>query len=254
MPALLDPADLLARAKRRDPSRPLITYYDLDAGGRTELSVGTVDNWVAKTAGLLSDELDVVDGDVVDVDLPAHWLGLVVLQAAWTVGATVALPASPAGRGPGAVGATSPATVRVRAADEVGSRQADSTAENGLVVTSTRPLGGPVGASLPPGAVDLGRDALGYPDLLAVPAVPSQDPLLTATAVPPGEPGARRLVVASRTDAWVATHALLVPLRDGGSVVLVRSTRTVLGDHTTPSPDVAAIAADERAEITRGRR
>ncbi len=39
VPTLLDPAGLLSRAKRRDGSRPLITYYDLDAGGRTELSV-----------------------------------------------------------------------------------------------------------------------------------------------------------------------------------------------------------------------
>jgi uncharacterized protein (TIGR03089 family) len=241
--ALLDPADLLSRTKRRDPSRPLITYYDLDAGGRTELSVATVDNWVAKAAGLLVDELDVADGDVVDVDLPAHWLGLVVIAATWTLGATVALPEG----GQGAGGAAPEAAVRVRAAGEVA-----STGGVGLVVTSTRPLGGPAGTPLPPGAVDLGRDALGYPDVLAAPALPSQDPLLTAATVPPGEPGARRLVVATRLDRWVATQALLVPLRDDGSVVLVRMTHAAPDDEATAAPDIAAIAADERASITRG--
>ena len=225
----------------------MITYYDLDSGGRVELSVTTVDNWVAKTAGLLADELGVEAGDVVDVDLPAHWLGLVVLAATWTLGARVALPQAHE-----AAGATTPAAVRVRAADELRTDQADSTGEVGLVVTSTRPLGGPAGVTLPPGAVDLARDALGYPDLLAVPAVESQDALLTA-AVPPGQTGARRLVLAPRLDAWVATQALLVPLRDDGSVVLVRSTRTTSSDEAT-APDVAAIAADERASITRGRR
>jgi len=249
--ALLNPADLLSRAKHRDPTRPLVTYYDLDAGGRVELSVATVDNWVAKTAGLLSDELGVADGDVVDVDLPAHWLGLVVLQAAWTLGASVAVPGADGAR---AGAQRAEAAVRVRAADEVGTQAAGTSSGDGLVVTSTRPLGGPAGIPLPPGAVDLGRDVLGYPDALAVPAVPSPDPLLSAASLPPSEPGARRLVVASRLDASVATDALLVPLRDDGSIVLVRTTRAVPQDEATLPPDIAAIAADERARVTTGRR
>ncbi len=261
MAAPLDPADLLSRAKRRDPARPLITYYDLDSGGRTELSVATVENWVAKTAGMLSDELDVADGDVVDVDLPAHWLGLVVLAATWTLGAAVALPADggtpgTGTPGPGASGsgASAPAAVRVRAAAEVTSRQAHGGDGSRLVVASTRPLGGPAGIPLPPGAVDLGRDALGYPDVLTVPAVPSPDPLLCAAALPPSEPGARALVVASRLDSTVAVDALLLPLRDDGSVVLVCTTSSLPHDDATAAPDIAAIAADERVSITRGRR
>jgi uncharacterized protein (TIGR03089 family) len=249
--APLDPADLLTRAKRRDGSRPLITYYDLDSGGRTELSVATVENWVAKTAGMLFDELDVTDGDVVDVDLPAHWLGLVVLAATWTLGAAVVLP--PAAGGTPGSGASAVAAVRVRAAHEVNSREARGSDGSGLVVTSTRPLGGPAGMPLPPGAVDLGRDVLGYPDVLAVPLARSQDALLGAATLAPGEPGARRLVVASRLDSTVAVDALLVPLRDDGSVVLVCTSRPV-NDDVAAAPDIAAIAADERVSITRGRR
>jgi hypothetical protein len=155
--------------------------------------------------------------------------------------------------------AASQPAVRIRAAGEVTSSGENSSEENstegiGLVVTSTRPLGGPAGTPLPPGAVDLGRDALGYPDVLAAPAVPSQDPLLTAATVPHGESGARRLVAATRLDRWVATQALLVPLRDDGSVVLVRTTSATADDEATAASDVAAIAADERASITRGPR
>ena len=42
-----------------DPGRPLVTFYDDATGERTELSVTTYANWVAKVASLLVDELEV---------------------------------------------------------------------------------------------------------------------------------------------------------------------------------------------------
>ncbi|MFM7212897.1 MAG: TIGR03089 family protein, partial [Actinomycetota bacterium] len=62
---------LQARA-RRVPAAPLVTYYDLATGERIELSAASVENSVAKTAGLLRDELDVQPGDTVAVRLPLH--------------------------------------------------------------------------------------------------------------------------------------------------------------------------------------
>ena len=44
---------------RTSPASPLITFYDLATGERMELSAASLDNAVAKTAGLLRDELDV---------------------------------------------------------------------------------------------------------------------------------------------------------------------------------------------------
>ena len=35
-------------------AEPLLTHYDLDSGGRTELSVTSYANWVAKTANLIA--------------------------------------------------------------------------------------------------------------------------------------------------------------------------------------------------------
>ena len=49
----------LAATLRTDPGRPLVTFYDDATGERVELSVATYANWVAKTAGLVQDELDV---------------------------------------------------------------------------------------------------------------------------------------------------------------------------------------------------
>jgi uncharacterized protein (TIGR03089 family) len=82
-------AKVLDGLLRGDAGRPLVTFYDHAAGERTELSVTTYANWVAKTAGLLADEHDLTRGQVVRVDLPTHWLGPVFLGAAWTVGLAV---------------------------------------------------------------------------------------------------------------------------------------------------------------------
>src|SRR3954452_11141926 len=90
----------LSALLRRAPARPLVTFYDDATGERVELSVATYANWVAKTAGLLQDELGVDRGGVVLVDLPTHWLGPVWLGAAWRLGV-----AGTPGAGPGAEGA-----------------------------------------------------------------------------------------------------------------------------------------------------
>src|SRR3954470_3715581 len=72
----------LSALLRTGPARPLVTFYDDATGERVELSVATYANWVAKTAGLLQDELGLERGAMVLVDLPTHWLGAVWLRAA----------------------------------------------------------------------------------------------------------------------------------------------------------------------------
>ncbi len=69
--------------------RPLVTFYDDATGERVELSVTTYANWVAKTAALVQDELDLERGAEVLLDLPTHWLGAVWLGAAWSLGLVV---------------------------------------------------------------------------------------------------------------------------------------------------------------------
>ena len=54
---------LLAELLRTDPGRPLVTFYDDRSGERTELSVTTFANWVAKTSSLLVEEFDLERGD-----------------------------------------------------------------------------------------------------------------------------------------------------------------------------------------------
>jgi uncharacterized protein (TIGR03089 family) len=85
------PAGLLEDALARDPGRPLLTFYDDASGERTELSVATFANWVAKTANLLVDDLAVAPGARVRLRLPVHWQTAVWLQACWALGAVAVL-------------------------------------------------------------------------------------------------------------------------------------------------------------------
>jgi uncharacterized protein (TIGR03089 family) len=144
-PAALD------RLLRRDATRPLVTFYDDATGERVELSVATYANWVAKTAGLARDELDLERGGRVLLDLPTHWLGAVWLGAAWTLGAAVT--DDRALREPGDLVVCGP------------DRLADHVRVGGPVVgLSLRPLGARFSEPLPPEVVDYGAVVLGQPD------------------------------------------------------------------------------------------
>ena len=82
-------AAVLADQLRREPGRPLVTFYDHASGERAELSVTTYANWVAKAASLLVEEADLERGMRLRVDLPPHWLGTVFVGAGLTVGAVI---------------------------------------------------------------------------------------------------------------------------------------------------------------------
>ena len=73
-----------------------MTFYDDATGERTELSVATFANWVAKTANLLRDDLAVEPGGTLSLDLPPHWQAAVWLQSAWALGLHVVPAGAPA--------------------------------------------------------------------------------------------------------------------------------------------------------------
>ncbi len=138
---------------RREPARPMVTFYDDATGERVELSVATYANWVAKTAGLAQDELEAERAGLVLVDLPTHWLGAVWLGAAWSLGMTVTDDPSLAGE----------ADVVVCGPDGVApyAEHADRVPVLGL---SLRPLGARFTEDLPTGVTDYGAVVLAQPD------------------------------------------------------------------------------------------
>ena len=223
MPASTFPAVLTAQLQT-DAARPFVTFYDDATGERIELSVTTYANWVAKTAGLLQDELDLERGGLALVDLPTHWLGPVWLGAAWTLGLRVT--ADPARLGD--------ADLVVCGPDGV-DRYAGSAAAVPVVALSLRPMAARFAEALPTGVVDYSAVVLGQPDSFVAydPPQPddeawvgeetrSQAKLLddaaASTLLPPG--GRLLTDVNPCTAGGLAT--LLAPLLAGGGTVWVR--------------------------------
>jgi uncharacterized protein (TIGR03089 family) len=82
-------AALAERQPGRYGDKPFLTWYDDALGQRVELSYRTFDNWVAKVANLLVEELGAGPGDRVAAVLADHWQTAVVLAACWRAGAGV---------------------------------------------------------------------------------------------------------------------------------------------------------------------
>jgi len=140
-------ADVLAGRLRREPGQPLVTFYDHATGERTELSVTTYANWVAKVGSYLVEECGLERGDALVIDLPAHWLGTVVLGAAWTVGLVVV----DGGAADAVVCGPDSVAARAGTADVV-------------VATALHPLARPFDTALPAGVRDLGVEVWAQPD------------------------------------------------------------------------------------------
>jgi uncharacterized protein (TIGR03089 family) len=155
---------VLSALVRADAARPVVTFYDDATGERVELSVATYANWVAKTAGLARDELDVERGALVLVDLPTHWLGAVWLVAAWSLGLVVTDDRS----------SGSDADLVVCGPDRMAA-YAGQAARVPVVALSLRPLGGRFVEELPTGVTDYGAVVLAQPDAFAAYDPPAGD-------------------------------------------------------------------------------
>ena len=88
-------AERLRQRVRAAGAEPLITYYELASGVRTELSAVTFANWVDKTCHLIADEHLLDPGDVVELALadenPGHWVTACWELACWQLGLTVSV-------------------------------------------------------------------------------------------------------------------------------------------------------------------
>jgi uncharacterized protein (TIGR03089 family) len=205
---------LLADLLRRDPGRPLVTFYDDATGERVELSVTTYANWVAKTSSLFVEELDLERGDTIRVDLPTHWLGPVFLGAAWNVGLTLSYD-------------DGLADLVVCGPDGL-DRWSD---HDRVLACSLRPMGVRFAEPLPTGVHDFGVEVWGQPDAFVPwdpptaddPATPdaTQAELLTANGSLLDDGGRLLTTVNPVTPEGLATF--VQPLLRRGSTVWVRN-------------------------------
>lgn len=221
------------RVRGGDAGTPLVTYYDLESGERTELSTLTFANWVAKTANLL-DELAVAEGDLVRLALaarhPGHWVTFAWEAACWQVGAAVA-----------AVRPDFPVAVTVVGPDWAGY---ETSAATEIIACSLHPLGlgFPAGAQ-PTGVTDFALEVRGQPDAYAG-ASPDGDGLawtdaeraLTQTDLVDSLEGPPQRRLVRPADPWTTCRdGLLTALVTGGSSVVV------VGDDEAEVARIAAI-------------
>ena len=206
---------------------PLITYYDLGTGERTELSAISFSNWVDKTCHLLTDEYGLDIGDVVLLDVarthPGHWITACLELACWRLGVTVAVD-------DGAGARLVVAGPSYRPAIEIAAGLAAD-----LLACSLHPLGLPFAEHLPDGVVDYTLEVRGQPDQFAAVPVPGDEPAwrsaeatLTQSELDAvdgveagvdGSPGRRLL---RPTTPWsTARDGILAALIGDGSVVVV---------------------------------
>ena len=240
MPATDTFPQLLAATLARAASQPLVTFYDDVTGERVELSVTTYANWVAKTAGLLQDELMLERGATLLVDLPTHWLGPVWLGAAWTTGMAV----TDAPDQPHDAVVCGPDTLTVHAG------RADAVP---VVALSLLPMGAAFRDPLPTGVVDYGRVVWGQPDAFLPDEPPEPDDvawrdahgsrtqaeLLAAT----GEPAGTRLLTDVNPVSTEGLATVLGPLAAAGGTVWLR--------HPDPDGWERRAAAEQATRVLR---
>lgn len=228
--------ELLRRAFERDSARPFVTWYG-DGDARVELSVATLERWVAKTSNFLQDGLGVEVGERAAVALPTHWLTPAVWWGCWQNGLVVT-PVDPAGELP--VDADLLFVTPDRAAEAAG------TARD-VIAVSTAPLGGPVAAELAGGVEDFGAAVPGYDDRFS-PFEPVE-PRLTALAVDGRDisshdlaaaaaerwdfPAAGRVLSAAPLHHLDGVLVVLAALRAGGGVVWGADERRAADEHVT---------------------
>jgi uncharacterized protein (TIGR03089 family) len=220
--------DVLDRRLREDAGRPLVTYYDERTGERTELSVATWANWVAKAGSLLVEEHGLERGDTLRVDLPAHWLTTVFLGAAWSAGLVVTDTTSDGDEPDGVV--TGPDRL---------STWAPYAGRRPVLACALLPLGVRFAEPLPEGVHDVGLEIWSQPDAFVPwdppadddPAVRLDGLVLThaqlweaaTTGALASRTGGDRLLSEVNPASPPGISSVTEPLRTGGSVVLVSS-------------------------------
>ena len=160
---VMTPYAALLERTRRDPASPLLTYRDLATGERMEMSGASLANAIAKTAGMLRDELDADRGAVVGVHLPFHWQRVVWLGACAATGTVFAPEAAPE--------ECDVLVVDRARLDLTGTARED-------VLVSLAPFGLPERADVPPGVTDAAVAMRGHPDVFVAWESPTESTTL----------------------------------------------------------------------------
>jgi hypothetical protein len=235
--------DLLAPV--RHSTTPLLVWHG--AGGeRVELSGRVFDNWVAKTANLLVEELDVEQGRIVELDLPAHWKSLALALGVLQTGAALRLPAGGSRDGDAVASAAGGGAAETNGAEgETVGTGPVGAADRCDVVVSHRPLeaarrapgAAVVSVALgslalgfdgeaPAGALDYAAEVRAFGDYFLADAVPGGSVALAAPSTATyaelfGAPAQSGTALLAGAGLEAALRAAVVLWRGGGTLVLL---------------------------------
>ncbi|MGW9413226.1 TIGR03089 family protein [Arthrobacter cupressi] len=152
--------NLMTALRSGHATSPRLTWYGPDSE-RIELSGRVLDNWVAKTANLLQDELDAGPGISLRLELPAHWKSLVWALAAWQLGMELVLDGGPADLlATSAPGDGGPGSGSGTAAGEGATAGFDAVVAVPLAALAMRWPG-----TLPPGVLDYAAEVRSHGDV-----------------------------------------------------------------------------------------
>lgn len=198
-------SDLLAI----DPASPRLTVYNETNGSRLDFSAITLDNWAAKVANMLRDELELEEGATIAVELPSSWQAVAIVLGALAAGISVSF--NPSEGDAFFTSATHNGEELRSYADSVG-----ATGE--IVLVTDDPMGRGVeetGQELSVGTIDFAPTVRFFGDQFMEPGRPIRDFATGSLA-----DGAR--VLGTGWTTWDEfTEQIINPLSAGGSAVIV---------------------------------
>ena len=211
-----------------DAAAPRLTVYNESTGARMDFSAQTLENWVAKIANMLEEELELDDDSALLIDLPVTWQAAVIALGALAAGiefdfANSSLAdddANAASQLQADAVFTSPDKFDLYSDGDVAA-SFDGSAPDVVLVTDD-PFGRGVveaGGELPSGAIDFGPTVRFYGD----------DYFGQTTPLPelfPDAGSASRLLSTGWHDKEGFTVSVLHPLAAGGSAVVVSGLTT----------------------------
>ena len=222
---------LLRDLRTREPGRPRLTWYG-SGHERVELSGKVLDNWVAKTAGLLAEEFDAGPGTRVLLDLPPHWRTVTWTLATWLTGACVVLADGTVGIDVLTVGTDVLVTADPAAAAAAAARYPDVP----CAVVALPALAMSFDGDLPLGAIDAAIEVRLQDDVFA--AYVRIDP--TAEALDIVGPGREQALTITHADLLTRARALAP---DTGARVLLDAGANTTSGTGTGSTGVTATGA-----------
>lgn len=201
--------ELLRTILSSDPATPRLTVYNESTGARLDFSAQTLDNWAAKVANMLREELDLEQGSLISLDLPASWQCVAIVLGAMAAGIDVEF--CPIEQAQGAVAFIDSERI-----------DASPTFSGDVVLVTQDPFGRGVvecGGIVPDGMIDFDPTVRFYGDQFFEPGTRIEESV-DKQALAAITPGARALST-GWTTLTEMERTVLAPLAAVGSAVVV---------------------------------